>query len=428
MNYKETLEYMFTKLPMYQRTGKAAYKANLDTTLALDKYFGHPHKKFKSIHVAGTNGKGSVSHSIASVLQSEGLKVGLYTSPHLRDFRERIKINGKLIPEQEVVDFIENHKAKFEELYPSFFEMTVALAFDYFARMEVDIAVIEVGLGGRLDSTNIISPLLSIITNISKDHTNLLGDDLLQIAREKAGIIKPNVPVVVGEKQDEISQIFKDIAKERGTNLSFSEDRFEHLNSQLLSDKQILSYKILDQNKKLSIQSDLLGSYQAKNIGTALNAFHELNKIGIAVSDEAIEKGLSSIVSQTGLLGRWQILQNNPRVICDTGHNLAGIKEILAQIHATNYRKLHVVFGVVDDKNVDEILNLMPKNATYYFTRASIPRALNENILKERANRFNLEGNAYSGVCIALKEAKANSQQDDLIFVGGSTFVVAEVV
>nr|WP_320118431.1 folylpolyglutamate synthase/dihydrofolate synthase family protein [uncultured Marinifilum sp.] len=428
MNYQETINYMFTQLPMFQRTGKAAYKANLDTTLALDEYFNHPHKTFKTIHVAGTNGKGSVSHSLASVLQESGLKVGLYTSPHLRDFRERIKINGQMIPELEVVDFIQKHKSKFEDLHPSFFEMTVALAFEYFSKEKVDVAVVEVGLGGRLDSTNIISPLLSVITNISKDHTALLGNEITDIAKEKAGIIKKEVPVIIGEKQSEISALFVEIARERATCLSFAEDKYKFISSNCNADKQKLSFECLESKNVIDIDCDLLGNYQIKNIRTVVSACDELIKVGICLSADHIKRGLANIVSNTGLLGRWQTLQQNPRVICDTGHNTAGIREIIEQISKTKYRNLKVVFGMVDDKNIDEVLSMMPKNAVYYFTKAAIPRALDEKELKLQGAKFSLNGGAYSRVKDALKAAIADSEPNDLVYVGGSTFVVAEVV
>jgi len=428
MNYQETLDYMFTQLPMYQRTGKAAYKANLDTTLALDNYFNHPHTKFKTVHVAGTNGKGSVSHSVASVLQESGLKVGLYTSPHLRDFRERIKINGELITEDAVIDFIENNKEKFEELHPSFFEMTVAMAFDYFEKEKVDIAVIEVGLGGRLDSTNIIAPLLSVITNISKDHTAFLGTELVDIAREKAGIIKKDIPVIVGKKQPEIADLFCAIADERDTELYFAEDIYTLVSANSQKEIQKLNYMSGLNDNQIELSCDLLGQYQQDNIRTAICTCDELVKLGIEIRQSDLKKGLENIVKNTGLLGRWQILQNNPKVICDTGHNVAGIREILEQIERTEYRKLSFVFGMVDDKNIEEVLSLMPKEATYYFTKASIPRALDENVLKEQAKKFGLAGNAYALVSEALENAISNSSDDDLIFVGGSTFVVAEVV
>ncbi|MBL4561094.1 MAG: bifunctional folylpolyglutamate synthase/dihydrofolate synthase [Labilibaculum sp.] len=428
MNYKETLNYMFTKLPMYQRTGKAAYKADLDTTLALDEYFNHPHEKFKSIHVGGTNGKGSVSHTIASVLQAAGYKVGLYTSPHLRDFRERIKVNGELVSEDYVVDFIGKHQCKFEELSPSFFEMTVAMAFDYFADQEVDVAVVEVGLGGRLDSTNIITPLLSVITNISKDHTGLLGSELTQIAGEKAGIIKESVPVIIGEKQEELIDVFTRIASDKNSDLQFSEDQYEIMSYDIVNSKRNLVFKASDNNSRVNLSCDLLGSYQVKNIRTALCVFDELINQAWNISDKSIKQGISEIVKRTGLLGRWQIIGNDPDVICDTGHNVAGIKEIIMQIESMDYRNLHIVFGVVDDKDINEIFELMPKAASYYFCCANIPRALDPKILAAKAQAYDLVGNTYPSVKIALEAAKANAQENDLVFLGGSTFVVAEVV
>lgn len=428
MNYQETISYLFSQLPMFQRTGKAAYKANLDTTLALDAYFEHPHQNFKCIHVAGTNGKGSVSHTLASVLQSAGYKVGLYTSPHLRDFRERVKINGEMIPENAVIDFVASHKHKFEELSPSFFEMTVALAFDYFAKEKVDIAVIEVGLGGRLDSTNIIDPILTVITNISFDHTSLLGNSLPVIAGEKAGIIKNEIPVIIGEKQDESQDVFIDRAKSLSAPILFAEDEFEVVNADLHENYRHLVFKAVNSEKEISLKSDLLGVYQVKNIRTALVALSQLNQIGFNLSEEIIKDGISRIVEQTSLLGRWQRLCNNPRIICDTGHNVAGVSEILKQLNSLQFENLHMVIGMVDDKEIDEILSLLPKNAIYYFTKASIPRALNEEILKEKAEKFQLKGKTYKTVSDALNAAKKGVDNDDLIFVGGSTFVVAEVV
>jgi len=413
---------------MFQRTGKAAYKANLDTTLALDRYFEHPHQNFKCIHVAGTNGKGSVSHTLASVLQSAGYKVGLYTSPHLRDFRERVKINGEMIPEDAVVDFVASHKKKFEELSPSFFEMTVALAFDYFAKEKVDIAVIEVGLGGRLDSTNIIDPLLSVITNISFDHTSLLGNSIPVIAGEKAGIIKNNTPVVIGEKHEESKPVFIDKSSSKSAPILFAEDEYDFVDSHLEDNYRNITFKDLHTSKQISLSSDLLGVYQIKNIRTALVAINQLNQIGFNLSEEIIKEGISKIVEQTSLLGRWQRLGDNPRIICDTGHNVAGVSEILKQLGSLEYDKLHMVIGMVDDKDIDEVLSLLPKNAVYYFTKASIPRALNEVLLKEKATKFQLNGDTYENVSEALLAAKANADKSDLIFVGGSTFVVAEVV
>ncbi|MFT5749680.1 MAG: dihydrofolate synthase/folylpolyglutamate synthase [Ancylomarina sp.] len=428
MNYQETINYLFNQLPMFQRTGKAAYKANLDTTLALDAYFEHPHKNFKCIHVAGTNGKGSVSHILASVLQSAGYKVGLYTSPHLRDFRERVKINGEMISENAVVDFVASHKTKFEELSPSFFEMTVALAFDHFANEKVDVAVIEVGLGGRLDSTNIIDPLLTVITNISFDHTSLLGNSIPIIAGEKAGIIKNNIPVVIGEKQADSQAVFIEKAKSHSAPILFAEDEFDLLETDLHEDFRHLVFKNVESENELSLKSDLLGIYQVKNIRTALVALNQLNKISFNLSDEIIKDGISKIIAQTSLMGRWQCLGNKPKIICDTGHNVAGISEILKQLNSLQFDHLHIVIGMVDDKDIDEVLSLLPKNATYYFTKASIPRALNEEMLKEKADKFQLKGNTFKTVAEALSASKKKADKDDLIFVGGSTFIVAEVV
>lgn len=428
MNYQETINYLFSQLPMFQRTGKAAYKANLDTTLALDAYFKHPHQNFKCIHVAGTNGKGSVSHTLASILQSAGYKVGLYTSPHLRDFRERVKINGEMISKDEVVDFVASHKLKFEELSPSFFEMTVALAFDYFSREKVDVAIVEVGLGGRLDSTNIIDPVLSVITNISLDHTSLLGNSIPVIAGEKAGIIKKNIPVVIGEKQQDTQSVFIEKAKALTAPLLFAEDEFELIKSELQENYRSLIFRNLNTGENVSLLSDLLGIYQVKNIRTALVALNQLNHLGFKLSSEIIKEGVSKTIAQTSLLGRWQRLGDNPSIICDTGHNVAGVKEILKQINSLQYVNLHMVIGMVDDKDIDEVLNILPKNAYYYFTRASIPRALNEDILKEKAGVFQLKGETHACVSEALDAAKLAAGSEDLIFVGGSTFVVAEVV
>lgn len=428
MNYKETLDYMFTKLPMFQRTGKAAYKANLDTTLALDDYFAHPHKKFKSIHVAGTNGKGSVSHALASILQAEGYRVGLYTSPHLKDFRERIKINGALVSEDFVVSFIQKHQLKFEELCPSFFEMTVAMAFDYFAEQNIDIAIVEVGLGGRLDSTNIISPLLSVITNISKDHTNLLGSDITQIAKEKGGIIKEGIPVVVGEKQLETQSVFKELACEKKADIKFSEDLYELQSYELVDSKRNLVYRSYANNSILKLECDLLGRYQLKNMRTVLSVCDELNRQSWSISEKSVKQGISEIVKRTGLLGRWQEIGQKPLVICDTGHNIGGIKEIIKQIELMDYGNLHIVFGMVNDKDINNILELLPEEAEYYFCCANIPRALDQNVLAEKAKDHGLQGKAYSSVQKALEAAKMNALENDFVYVGGSTFVVAEVI
>lgn len=429
MNYKETLNWLFNQLPMYQRQGKAAYKADLNNTLELDHYFNHPHNKFKSIHVAGTNGKGSVSHMIASVLQESGYKVGLYTSPHLKDFRERIKINGEMISEDFVVDFVHHHQSIFEEIKPSFFEMTVAMAFDYFAKKEIDVAVVEVGMGGRLDSTNIITPELSVITNIGLDHTAFLGDTLTEIAKEKAGIIKENVPVIIGETHHETKRTFIEKSEEKNTKIYFADQDYRVDYSMLSMDhKQIFNIYNGNKNVYPELKLDLLGSYQAKNCITALKSIEQLTGKFHLITKDAIYKGMANVINNTGLNGRWQILNSKPLTVCDTGHNKEGLAFVMEQITQTAYKKLHFVFGVVDDKNLDQILGLLPTDAIYYFTNADIPRALDRNLLKEKAKKYQLEGDTYETVQTALENAKKNAGDNDLIFIGGSTFVVAEVV
>ncbi len=390
---------------MYQRIGKAAYKVDLSNTLQLCKLLNNPEKKFKSVHIAGTNGKGSTSHLLASVLQESGYKVGLYTSPHLKDFRERVKINGEMISEQDIIGFVNEHKTKFEAINLSFFEWTVGLAFSYFAKQEVDIAIIETGLGGRLDSTNVVIPEVSIITNIALDHTQFLGTTLPQIAREKAGIIKNNIPVIVGETQPQISSIFIESCKKNNTSIRFA-----------------------DQLNIETFQTDLKGGYQKKNVKTCIAALHVLQNNGWNISSEQIKKGLMNVVPNTNLLGRWQTIDNNPSIIADTGHNTAGIKEIVAQLSKTPYNQLHFVFGTVNDKSVESILALLPKDATYYLCEADIPRALPINELFELAKDYNLKSLKYNSVKQAFDSAKENAKKDDLIFVGGSTFVVAEIV
>lgn len=405
MNYQQTLDYLFSQLPMFQRVGASAYKADLNNTIELCKLLHHPEKNFKSIHIAGTNGKGSTSHMLASILQEAGYKVGLYTSPHLKDFRERIKINGVMISEQEVVDFVIKHQSEFEQINLSFFEWTVGLAFDYFSKKQVDIAVIETGLGGRLDSTNVITPLVSVITNIGKDHTQFLGETLAKIASEKAGIIKENIPIIIGETQQETQQVFIDKALEKSAKIFFAD-------------------KIITTN----YESDLKGIYQEKNKKTVLAAIQQLMINGFSIAEENIKNGLLNVVKNTGLLGRWQILSENPLTICDTGHNEAGIKEVLKQISLTKHNHLHFVFGAVNDKEIDSILSMLPKNATYYFCQAKIPRALDVNVLYTKAKKIELKGNPYDSVENAIKQAKSNASVNDLVFVGGSTFVVAEAI
>ena len=428
MNYRETIDYIFKQLPMYQRIGKAAYKADLNTSIQLLDYLDNPEKKFKSIHIAGTNGKGSVSHMIASVLQTAGLKTGLYTSPHLKDFRERIRINGKVINKNYVVDFIEQNKTAFEKLKLSFFEMTVGMAFQYFFENKIDIAVIETGMGGRLDSTNLINPELSIITNIGLDHTQFLGETIEKIAVEKAGIIKKNTPVVIGETQNQIRDIFIEKAKLENSQIFFADQNFE---AELIDNKDIY-YNIFNikKNGKLflkNIKLPLKGDYQSKNLITSVQALNILaDKFGI--KNEHIFEGIFKTVENTALMGRWQILKQNPITICDTGHNIDGIKHIVNQISNFHFSKLHFVIGVVNDKNIDKILKILPKKAIYYFCKAKIPRGLNAQILKEKAKNFNLDGKAYNSVTTAYQSAVNSAKKTDMIFIGGSTFIVAEVV
>lgn len=429
MNYQETIDYLFQRLPMFQRVGAAAYKADLNNTLQLCELLGHPEQKFRSIHVAGTNGKGSTSHLLAAIYQAAGYKVGLYTSPHLKDFRERIKINGELISEKEVVDFVAKYRFDFEKIDLSFFEMTVGLAFDYFSKQAVDIAIVEVGLGGRLDSTNVILPELSVITNISFDHVHLLGDSLPRIAAEKAGIIKPNVPVVIGETQAETMQVFLD----RATNspISFADEYWTLVSAdtRMLENKLVSVFSITGSGDEhfTDLIVGLPGWYQRKNALTVLESIRQLQS-KFPVSEKAIRDGMARVVDTTGLMGRWQVLAQHPLVITDTGHNEAGIKLIVEQLAATPHQNLHLVLGMVNDKDVSAVLQLLPSSARYYFCKANIPRALPAEELMNQAAVFGLKGEAFSTVSAALSAAKANAKADDLIFVGGSTFVAAEVV
>ena len=402
MTYQQTLEYLFSRLPMFQREGEAAYKVDIKNILAASKNLENPHKKFESVDIAGTNGKGSVSHMLASILHEANYKVGLYTSPHLKDFRERIKINGKMISESEVIQFVSKNKTSFEAINLSFFEFTVALAFNYFANKKVDIAIIETGLGGRLDSTTIINPELSIITNIGFDHTNLLGNTIQKIAKEKGGIIKRNTPIIIGRKQEEIKRIFQNISKEKNTPLKYA-----------------ASHNYI---------SDLKGNYQRENSNTAVSAILELKKKGWKITERNIKEGLLNSIKNTGLLGRWQILGKRPLIICDTGHNEDGVKAIFSQIKQIKYKNLHIVFGVVNDKDLDRILNLLPKDALYYFCKVNISRAMDNEKLKRKASTFQLTGNSFKSVEKAFQAAKKQAEIEDIIFIGGSTFVVAEVV
>lgn len=424
MNYQETLNWLFSQLPMYQREGQAAYKANLDNTLALDEYFKHPHTLFKTIHVAGTNGKGSVSHMLASILQEAGYKTGLYTSPHLKDFRERIKINGEMVSEQYVIDFVEDNKELFAQIHPSFFEMTVAMAFKYFADQQVDIAVIEVGLGGRLDSTNIISPLASVITNISFDHMALLGNTLEKIAGEKAGIIKSGIPAIVGARDKEYDYVFEERAASVNTTLSFAGEQWK------VEKNPEGNYHLKRSSGEefCNLSCELKGDYQRKNIPTVLETIPALRAAGLQITDEQVRTGISRVITNTGLHGRWQTLAQSPLTICDTGHNIDGITEIVQQLQKCQYERLHFVIGMVNDKDVDHVLCILPKDAIYYFTKASIPRAMNEEILAEKARTAGLHGTCYPTVATAYEAARQNATKQDMIYIGGSTFVVAEVL
>ncbi len=429
MLYNEVLNFLFSQLPMYQRAGAVAYKANLDNTLKLDKYFDHPHSSYKTVHVAGTNGKGSVSHMLASVLQASGLKVGLYTSPHLKDFRERMKVNGACISESDVINFVEKHKEIIEEVKPSFFEMTVAMAFHYFEKQKVDVAIIEVGLGGRLDSTNIISPECSVITNIGLDHTALLGNTISEIAGEKAGVIKYKTPIVIGETDNTTKLIFDKVSDEQLAPIFYADDACDvpvAMNG--IDATQILQVYEGAALKYADLKIDLLGRYQLKNIKTVLKTIEVLNNRGFEISKEHLYDGLRNVTSKTGLMGRWHILDVNPAVICDTGHNVEGVRELVKQIAQTPYDKLHVVWGMVNDKDISKVLELLPKDAQYYFARPNIPRGLDADELKKQALKTGLIGENYNSVTEALKKAKKNSRCNDLIFIGGSTFVVAEVV
>jgi dihydrofolate synthase/folylpolyglutamate synthase len=427
MTYKETIDFMYSQLPMFHRVGKAAYKNNLDNAQALDKLCNYPHRSYRTIHVAGTNGKGSVSHMLASILQTAGYKTGLFTSPHLIDFRERIRVNGKVIPEHVVVEFISSFKESFQEIKPSFFEMTSALAFYYFEREKVDIAVIETGLGGRLDSTNIISPVLSVITNIGFDHVEILGDTYAKIAAEKAGIIKPQIPVVVGETHSETAPVFIDTANKNHSEIIFADQIYSA--SYLEADIKTQTLKIKHTNSEaFDLKLDLLGQYQLKNVGTVLTALDSLSRSGVAIKAEDIKSGLANVSMNTGLMGRWQIISENPYIICDTGHNYDGISYVVSQIKQVKYEKLHFVFGVVNDKDISKILPLLPRDAEYYFTKANIPRALNENELGTLANSVGLRGKTFENVKKAIENAKKNAAPNDLIFIGGSTFIVADAL
>jgi dihydrofolate synthase/folylpolyglutamate synthase len=430
MTYQQTLDYLFEQLPMFHRIGAAAYKADLNNTLAICKMLNHPETVLsgKSIHIAGTNGKGSSSHMLAAILQTAGYKTGLYTSPHLKDFRERIRINGNMIEENVVTEFVEQYRDEFENIKPSFFEWTVGLAFNYFTENKIDIAVIETGLGGRLDSTNVITPLLSVITNIGWDHTQLLGNTLEKIAAEKAGIIKQGIPVVIGEKQDGVEKVFRDKATEVQSKLFFAD---EELRAEMINrDNNFLSLNIFQNNEIIfkNLQLDLHGNYQLKNILSVIKSVLQLQTVGFTISDEHIYHALKNVKDLTGLMGRWQTLSHKPLTICDVAHNKNGIEYVVEQIRETLYDRLHVVLGVVSDKDVSGILELLPEDADYYFCKANIPRAMDANELKIKAKMFSLNGNCFSSVREALHAAQLHAKENDLVFIGGSTFVVAEVL
>lgn len=424
MNYEETLDYLYNSAPLFQHIGKDAYKEGLENTYLLDEHFNHPHRKFRTIHVAGTNGKGSCSHTLAAILQAAGYKTGLYTSPHLIDFRERIRINGIPAGKEFVIDFVKKHRAFFEPLHPSFFELTTAMAFHYFAREEVDVAIIEVGLGGRLDCTNIIRPDLCIITNISFDHVQFLGNTLPQIAREKAGIIKEGIPVVIGETTPETKPVFAARAKEMHAPLVFAEEE-QLLHSSRTDEKGKRIYQTEDY---ANLEGELSGLCQLKNTNTLLSAIRQLKQAGYQIEEADVRKGFSQVCALTGLMGRWQKLEDSPALVCDTGHNVGGISYIIEQLIHQKYEQLHIVIGMVNDKDVSGVLAMLPKDAVYYFTKASVKRALAEKELQQLAARAGLSGDTYPDVEAAVAAARKNAGTNDFIFVGGSSFIVADLL
>lgn len=424
MNYSETLTYLYNSAPLFQHIGKDAYKEGLTNTHLLDEHFGHPHHNFRTIHVAGTNGKGSCSHTIAAVLQAAGYKTGLYTSPHLIDFRERIRVNGQPISQEFVIDFVKQHRAFFEPLHPSFFELTTAMAFLYFAQEKVDVAVIEVGLGGRLDCTNIIRPDLCVITNISFDHVQFLGNTLAKIATEKAGIIKPQTPVVIGETTPETKPVFLQKATEMQSPIHFAEEEQFVQQVEYTKDGHCL-YQTINYP---DLRGELGGFCQEKNTNTILSALQCLQQAGYHINESHIREGFANVCKLTGLMGRWQRLEEHPTIICDTGHNVGGISYITKQLAIQKYDKLHLVIGMVNDKDISGVLKLLPSEASYYFTQASVQRALPAGKVKELAQTFNLHGEAYPDVKSALIAAKEKAAPEDLIFIGGSSFIVADLL
>lgn len=427
MTYEETLNYLYTSIQVFQHSGGSAYKPGLDTTIALDNYLGNPHKAYRTIHVGGTNGKGSTSHLLAAILRQSGYKVGLYTSPHLVDFRERIRVNGQMIPHNYVIDFVERHRAFFEPLHPSFFELTSAMAFDYFRSQEVDYAIIEVGLGGRLDSTNIITPILSVITNISLDHTQFLGDTVEKIAAEKAGIIKKNVPVVIGEAEQEgVAQVFMETAKQVNTSIYFAQ------NTDVLKEthRTTSGRWVYESTDHGTLHGELGGIVQIKNAATVLTAIRILQANGVDIPTQAVRNGFEQVVELTGLMGRWQTLQSHPKVVCDTGHNVGGWQYLKSHLEeeSKKHRKLFMVVGMVNDKDINSVLALMPKQAYYFFTQAAIQRAMPAEDFASLASQHGLQGEVSLSVPTAIEKALAQAEETDMIFIGGSTFIVADAL
>lgn len=428
MLYQETIDYLYKRLPMFSKQGASAIKKDLINIRKLCEALGNPHQQYKSIHVAGTNGKGSTSHMLAAVLQTAGYKTGLYTSPHLLDFRERIRVNGEMISKQDVISFVDQHRALFDDVEPSFFEVTVAMAFHTFAKQDVDFAIIETGLGGRLDSTNIINPVLSIITNISLDHVNILGNSLQKIAREKAGIIKERTPIIIGEETPETAAVFKEEALQKESKITFASN--ERKISILKRENGLLTVfaKSLQNETSETYNLDLTGNYQIKNLTGVLSVIDELKRQGYPIPEEDIHYALSNVKALTGLMGRWHILAEQPQIICDTGHNEKGWEEIFINIKQQKYDQLHLVIGVMHDKDINSLLNILPKEAQYYFCKANFERSLSEIELQKLAQAKKLEGDAYKSIPEAIQAAKSKAHKNDLIFIGGSTFVVAEAL
>lgn len=424
MNYEETLDYLYNSAPLFQHVGKDAYKEGLENTYLLDEHFNHPHRQFRTIHIAGTNGKGSCSHTLAAILQAAGYKTGLYTSPHLIDFRERIRINGTPVSKEFVTDFVEKHRAFFEPLHPSFFELTTAMAFHYFAQEQVDVAIIEVGLGGRMDCTNIIRPDLCVITNISFDHVQFLGNTLAKIAGEKAGIIKENIPVVIGETTPETKPVFIGRAKEVNAPIYFAEEE-QLLQTSGINKEGKRIYQTADYT---DLEGELGGLCQLKNTNTLLTAIRLLKQTGYQFTEDNVRKGFSQVCRLTGLMGRWQKLESDPTLVCDTGHNVGGITYIVEQLRHQKYEQLHIVMGMVNDKDISGVLAILPKDAIYYFTKANVKRALSEKELQSMALQSGLHGNTYPNVETAVTAAKEKAGKNDFIFVGGSSFIVADLL